>query len=47
MPGDVLLLQETPAEAVARYISGILRFGAIAEAFDHADAVGTVNIQAP
>ncbi len=47
MPGDVLLLQETPAEAVARYISYAFRFSAITEAFSRSGAVGTVNIEGP
>ena len=47
MPGDLLLLQETPAEAVARYISDVFRLNAFAEAFRRQSAVGTINVQGP
>jgi hypothetical protein len=47
MPGDVLLLQETPAEAVARYVSEIFGLSALAEVFNRGSAVGTVNVQGP
>ncbi len=47
MPGDVLLLQETPAEAVARYVSEVLGLNAFAEVFSRGSTIGTVNVQGP
>ncbi len=47
MPGDVLLLQETPAEAVARYVSEVFGLNVFAEAFRRQSAVGTVSLQGP
>jgi hypothetical protein len=47
MPGDVLLLQETPAEAVARYVSEVFGLNVVAEMFNRGSGFGTVNIQGP
>jgi hypothetical protein len=46
-PGDVLVLQETPAEAVARYLTNVFRFGVAGRIFDRRDVTGTGTVQLP
>lgn len=45
--GDMLLLQETPSQAVARYFSQIFQFNAIGELFNRGDASGSASVVAP
>lgn len=47
MPGDVLLMQETPAEAVARYISQVFNLGIFADFIDRGSAQGTTSVVLP
>jgi hypothetical protein len=44
--GDMLILQETPGQAFARYLSGIVDLSIIGEIFSRQDAsgVGAVNL---
>jgi hypothetical protein len=44
---DVLLLQETPAEAVARYLSQTFRVGAVVNVFTRGSAAATATGQIP
>lgn len=45
--GDMLLLQETPSQATARYFSQIFQFNAIGEIFNRGDASGSASVVAP
>ena len=47
MPGDVVVLQETPAEAVSRYLATIFNFRAITEVFRTGSAVGQADAAIP
>ncbi len=46
-PGDVLLLQETPSEAVARYFSQAFNFGALSDVFVRGSARGQATVNFP
>ncbi len=46
-PGDVLVLQETPSEAVSRYLVSIFRVGVFSEVFTRGSSAGTATIQGP
>ena len=46
-PGDVLILQETPGEAIARYFTEQFNFTAIWRVFTRRDAQGTATIMTP
>jgi protein involved in polysaccharide export with SLBB domain len=46
-PGDVLVLQETPAEAVSRYLTNVFSVGLFGRYLDRQDASGTATIQLP
>jgi protein involved in polysaccharide export with SLBB domain len=46
-PGDVLVLQETPAEAVSRYFTNIFSVGIFGRVIDRQDAEGTATVQFP
>jgi protein involved in polysaccharide export with SLBB domain len=45
--GDVVLLQQTLDEAVARYLADIFRFEAVWQVFNRGDAAGTVTAIVP
>src|SRR5207244_3168342 len=45
--GDVLILQETPDEAITRYFTNITRLNLFLRFIDHKDAQGSVNLTAP
>ncbi len=47
MPGDMLLLQETPAEAIARYTSEIFSLGFVGEMFNRGSGSGTATLVLP
>lgn len=47
MPGDVLLMQETPAEAVARYISQVFNLGIFTNFLNSGSARGTADVVLP
>jgi len=47
MPGDVLILQETPAEAVSRYFSTVFNFGIFSEVFSRGSAAGQASLTLP
>ena len=46
-PGDVIVLQETPAEAVSRYLTTVFNFGIISEVFRSGSAAAQVNANLP
>ncbi|MFL5338836.1 MAG: polysaccharide biosynthesis/export family protein [Gemmataceae bacterium] len=46
-PGDVLVLQEKPGEAIARYLSSIVHFTAVFNIFRGHDANGTTSVTGP
>jgi protein involved in polysaccharide export with SLBB domain len=46
-PGDVLVLQETPAEAVSRYFTNVFNVSLFGRYLDRQDATGTATIQLP
>jgi hypothetical protein len=46
-PGDVLVLQETPAEAVSRYLTNVFSVGIFGRVFERQDAEGTATVQLP
>jgi hypothetical protein len=46
-PGDVLVLQETPAEAVSRYFTNVFNVGLFGRFLDRKDATGTATLQVP
>lgn len=43
-PGDVVLLQQTPGEAVERYLSGIFRFDAVWRIWTRRDSTGQTSL---
>jgi hypothetical protein len=45
--GDVILLQQTPSEALARYFGRAFNFTATLRAFNRGDAVGTSTLSVP
>jgi protein involved in polysaccharide export with SLBB domain len=45
--GDLLLLQETPAQAIARYITNVFQLNFLATPFNRGDAVGTASATLP
>ena len=47
MPGDVLLMQETPAEAVARYVSQVFNVAIFSNFLDRGSAQGTADVVLP
>lgn len=47
LPGDVLILQQTPSEALARYFSEIFRFNFTGRFLNRVDAVGTTGVTVP
>lgn len=47
LPDDILVLQETPRESFARYISDIFSFGIIADVFQRGDAIGAATVTLP
>jgi hypothetical protein len=46
-PGDVLILQETPTEALARYFSEMVKFNFIGRVINRRDGQGTFNVNLP
>jgi protein involved in polysaccharide export with SLBB domain len=46
-PGDVILLQQTPSEAVTRYLLGIFKFQINWQVFTRGDAQGEANVSGP
>jgi len=46
-PGDFIVLQQTPGEALARYFTGVLRFDLIWKVFATDDAGAVANIRLP
>ena len=46
-PGDLLVLQQTPGEAVARYLIGIFNFGANWQVWSRRDASGAASVSLP
>ena len=46
-PGDVILLQQTPSEAITRYMLGIFKFQINWQVFTHNDAQGQASVTAP
>lgn len=46
-PGDVIILQEKPSEAVVRYVTSVLRFNFIATWLRQSDAAGTATVTVP
>jgi hypothetical protein len=47
MPGDILILQETPAEAVSRYLTGVFNFNIFSEVFRRGSAAGNASVTLP
>ena len=47
LPEDTLVLQETPRESFARYLTGIFSFGAIGDIFDRGDVIGAATLTVP
>ena len=47
LPEDKLVLQETPRESFARYVSGIFGFGIIGDIFNRGDAAGVATLTLP
>jgi hypothetical protein len=45
--GDVLILQETPQEALARYFTTVFRFNFLGTVINHRDAQGTTTLSLP
>ena len=45
--GDILLLQETPGEAIARYTSEVFSLGIITRMIDRGSATGTAAVSLP
>jgi hypothetical protein len=45
--GDVLILQETPQEAVARYISQVFQINLFTRFLNRADAQGSASLVLP
>ena len=46
-PGDVLVLQETPSEAISRYLTNVFNVGLLGRYLDRQDATGTATLQLP
>ena len=46
-PGDMLLLQQTPGEAIANYISNVFNFTIFGNVFERGDAVGVATLGLP
>jgi hypothetical protein len=46
-PGDVILLQQTPSEAITRYVLGILRFQVNWQVFTRGEAQGAASVTTP
>jgi protein involved in polysaccharide export with SLBB domain len=46
-PGDILVLQEKPAEAVVRYISNVFRFNYFTTMYHGSNGIGTTNANIP
>ncbi len=46
-PGDFIILQQTPGEALARYATGVLRFDLAWKVFLRGDAAGVANARIP
>jgi hypothetical protein len=46
-PGDLLVLQETPGQAVIRYMADVFRFDFIREAIKNSRTVGAVRVVTP
>ena len=46
-PGDLLILQETPGEAIARYCTQVFKFSASSEVFKTSRSVGTTAAAVP
>lgn len=47
MPGDMLLLQETPSEAVTRYATNIFSLGFVAQILNRGSAASTATVVVP
>jgi hypothetical protein len=45
--GDVLLLQETPGEALARYVKDVFSFTIISNVIDRSSTTGTAMVRLP
>lgn len=45
--GDVLILQQTPDEALARYLTGVITFEVFWQTFTHKEAAGATSILLP
>lgn len=46
-PGDLLLLQQTPGEAVANYLSNVFNFTIFGNVFERGDAIGISTLGLP
>ena len=46
-PGDMLLLQQTPGEAIANYFSNVFNVTIFGDIFDRSDAVGAATLSVP
>ena len=47
LPGDVLILQETAGEALARYVADVFTFGFVANVVNRGSATGTTSLVVP
>ena len=47
MPGDMLLLQETPSEAVTRYITNVFSLDFVGEILNRGSAASTATVVVP
>jgi protein involved in polysaccharide export with SLBB domain len=46
-PGDVLVLQETPGEAIARYFTAVFRLNSVFQVLDRGDAQSAATVSVP
>jgi hypothetical protein len=46
-PGDVLILQETPSEAIARYLSQVFSIQFVTRIINSGSAQATTNLTVP
>ena len=47
LPGDVLILQETPGEAIARYFTQVFRFNFVSRVITTSTTTGTTSLLVP
>jgi hypothetical protein len=46
-PGDVLILQQTPGEALARYFTDVFQFNFVSEVISGQKTKGTITTTVP